>query len=365
MAKKKADETENEPVELDFNKRMSDEIERDYGAGHLFSGDSVISQKRDVIPICPSLDIITSGGILSGSWVSITGAEKIGKSVAALTIAANAQKPEYGNRVIVYGDVEHRLTAMHLNGIRGLDTSKKKLIIVQSSKEKIFTSIEWLTIFQLALTTIPGCVLVIDSLSVLCDEKIMTNGIGTETRGGGNRWVTQFVETMAPVVPINDCVVIGITRQIANTSGFGAAKVEKVANAWKYQMDYQLRGIKRTPWKSGERQIGQVVEWACGCSKLGPPGMRIESYLRYGTGYDRLYESLYFGMTIQLIKKAGSWLTFDFLVKNGIVTEANVPKVQGGEAAYRLLIQNPEWAKLLESEVLKSAGLLAGGSNED
>lgn len=365
MAKKKESQLE---APSSFNERIVAEVEHAYGDGLILAGQDVASQKRVIIQTTPSIDILTSGGIVEGSWVGITGGEKLGKTVLALTVAANAQRPEFGGRTVFFGNVEGRLSPMHLRGIRGLDLSDDKFKVISSKKGQVLTSQQWLDIFSRILRSVPGCVLIIDSLSMLCEEKVMTEGVGTQTHNSGYKLVSQFVETMAPVVPINNNIVIGITRMIANTSGMGAGKVEKAANAWKFQCDYQLRAVMKQAWKHGTRQIGQIVTWACNCSKLGPPGGKIESYLRYGVGYDRLYESISFGQTVQLIKKSGTWLTLDYLGREEychLLDGQEIPKVQGGEQAYQLLMKKPEWAAALEVEVFRSSGRFSSDDGGD
>lgn len=366
MTKKKVDEVA--PPD-DFNERLTADIDSIYGEGLILGGQDVADQVKTVIPSCPSVDIAVSGGFQEGCWISIGGPEKYGKTVLALTIAANAQKPEYGNRVIYYGAVESRVNMKHWKGIKGLDLNRKRFRIIQSKKGQILTSQMWLDIFMRIIRMVPNAVLIIDSLSTLCEERVMNEGIGTQTRGGGNMWLSQFIDMMAPVVPINNTVVIGITRQIANTGNpMGPRKLDKVANAWKYQSDYKLTAIINRPWKIGEKQIGQIVTWKCGCSKLGPPGIVIESYLRYGVGYDKLYESITFGQTVQLIKRGGSWFTLEFLGTpeyKHLLEDEVIPKCQGEEKLYQMLLAHPDWAKALENEVMRAAGSLAGGGNDE
>lgn len=367
MAKKKSEEVIAAPD--DFNERLMADVDATYGEGLILGGEDVANQVKTVIPSCPSIDIITSGGFKEGSWVSIGGPEKYGKTVLALTIAANAQKPEYGSRVIYYLAIESRVNTEHWKGIKGLNLDRKKFKIIQSKEGQILTSQMWLDIAMRIIRTVPNAIIIMDSLSTLCEERVMNEGIGTQTRGGGNMWLSQFIDMMAPVVPVNNIIVIGITRQIANTGNpMGPRKVDKVANAWKYQSDYKLTAIINRPWKVGEKQIGQFVTWKCGCSKLGPPGMLIESYLRYGVGYDKLYESLTFGQTVQLIKKSGAWLSLDYLGTEQykhLLVEGVIPKCQGSEQAYQLLLANPAWAEALEKEVMRAAGSLAGGGGDD
>lgn len=351
----------------EFVERIAKEIEKDYGEGVLISGHEAIQDKRVVVPISPAMDIITSGGVEEGSWVGITGNPKSGKTSCALSIAANAQLPEFGGRPVYYDKVEGRLSINHLKGIRGLDLAPGKFHIIQSREGKILTAQDHLTILTNILRTVPGAFIIIDSISALCDEKEMTDGVGTETRGGGAKLFSQFCRLMNNVVPVHRSIVVGITHLISNTSGMGAQYVERAARMWQYQCDYQLRTIMRTAWKSGEKQIGLIIKWACNTSKLGPPGMSIDSYLRFGVGVDRLFEAVSLGVAGGLVKKSGSWLTMDFLQKpqhEALLEGEAPPKFQGAENLYRALLEKPAWARALEQEVLSLAGCLATSSGD-
>ena len=367
MAKKK---TEEVPVEMDFVERAISGIEDLIKTpGLLTSGDFVADEKKIVVPICPSLDIATWGGIEEGSWTVIAGPEKIGKTVCALQIAANAQKPEYGGRPVFYGAVEGRIDRKTLKGIRGLDLSHSKFQVIRSKKGKRLTGQDFLRIFQHIIENVPGAVLIIDSISCLLDEKVANEGIGTETRSSGYKFVSQFIDLTCGSVPANRTIVLGIARQIANTGGgLGAKKVDKLSTSWKYQWQNYLKALYKKPLVAQGRQIGQIVHWYCGGSCLGAPGRKIESYLRYGVGFDAQYENFVFGQTAQLLKKGGAWVSFDFLGTEAyqhLLTDGEIPKAQGQEAAFQLLCEHPEWMEALSNEVKKFADVLAGTSAEE
>jgi hypothetical protein len=191
----------------------------------------------------------------------------------------------------------------------------------------------------------------------------MNEGVGTETRGGGAKLFSQFCRLLNSTVPVNRAVVVGITHLIANTSGMGAQLVERAARMWTYQCDYQLRARKKEAWKTSAGQVGLVVDWACNTSPLGPPGMTIDSYLRFGVGIDRLYECLVLGAQAGLVKKNGSWLTLEFLGRERhkhLLGGEAPPKAQGEENLYRMLVARPEWAEALRSEVAPLGKDLAG-----
>ena len=62
------------------------------------------------ISISPAIDIALGGGIKEGSWLTLTGDPKSGKTTTAMQIAANCQKE---GRPIIYLDVEGRLKDMN------------------------------------------------------------------------------------------------------------------------------------------------------------------------------------------------------------------------------------------------------------
>jgi recombination protein RecA len=349
VAKKKDDEA---TAADDFTSRIYDEVGKDYGEGVLISGAEALDAKPQLIPWSPALDVILSGGIEEGSWVGITGHQKTGKTSASLSFAASAQRPEYGSRPVYYAKVEGRLSLTHLRGIKGLDLAKGRFNIIQSREGKILTAQDFLRILENVIKTVPGAVVILDSISALCDEREQNEGVGTETRGGGAKLFSQWCRLLNQVVPVNRTIVLGITHLISNTSGMGAQYAERAARMWLYQKDYDLRTVMKTAWKVGDRQIGLDIKWACNTSKNGPPGMTINSYLRFGTGVDRLYEVLNLGIQCGLVRKSGSWLVLGFV--------DGEPKFQGSEKAYEALADSPDWAGELEKRVMAIAGALTG-----
>lgn len=365
MAKAKVEPVESQDS---FTDRIFEEVEKDFGKGVLVTGAEVLESKPFVIPWTPSLDIITGGvGIEEGSWVGITGHPKTGKTTAAMCFAANAQKPEYGSRPVFYDKVEGRLSQLHFKGVKGLDLRRGMFSVIQSTPDKILTTQDHLKILSNIIRTVPGAVVIIDSISAYCDEKEMNEGVGTETRGGGAKIFSQWCRLMNQVVPVNRTIVLGITHLISNTSGMGAQYHERAARMWGYQKDYALRTVSKQEWKAGNSIIGLNVKWKCETSKSGPPGMMMDSYLRFGTGFDRLYEVVNLGMAAGFIKKAGAWMTLSYLGKDEhkhLLGGAEPPKYQGAEKVYAALLQRPEWQEPLFKEVMAIASGLAGSEGD-
>lgn len=334
------------------------EVEKALGEGLVSSGRSLVDNKRHVIPICPSLDAALGGGIPEGCWVTLAGIEKGGKGQTALSFVTECQKPEHGNRPIFWLDVEHRLKERDLTGVRGLKVDPPHFTVIRSCEGKILSSEDFLNAAHIILRDVKNAIVVIDSVSALCNPKLISDGLGTSDYGSGNKLISQFCDLNAATVPLNKAVVVGIVQYYANTSGMGGPK-EKSASRWKYQADVWLQLKYYERWMSGSgdnaSQVGQKIHWVVKTSAIGPPGGKAESYLRYGAGIDKNYELFVAAKDLGLVSGAGSWVTLDYLAEkpellDGTPYEGKAEvKVQGAEAAVNLLNEHPTWAAELAS----------------
>jgi RecA/RadA recombinase len=349
MAKKKTEEAP--PEKEDPAARLLGQFRKEMGEGVAVAGCDLLDDNRVVIPFSPAFDLGLGGGIPEGCVVTIAGGEKLGKTSSALSFCANAQRPEYGSRQIIYGNIECRFQARNLRGIEGLDPGR--FTMLTSSKDRIVYAHDYLSMFERVLQDIPGCVLLIDSTSMLCDETEATNTIGQTVVGGNNRLFASFMRRMAPVIMVNRPIVICINHLYTNIGGMGNGPkwAEKGAKAMFYQADVRLRCTHTTPWKVGDRQIGQEVHWKVVTSALGGPGAEFSSFLRYGVGVDRVYEASRIGQDLGLIGKAGSWLTLDYLRDRPDLCPEDPPRFQGGEKVYQALRDNPAWLEALRTRL--------------
>lgn len=337
----------------DISEQILKEITKDFGEDILVGAQSIVDKELDVIPFSPALDIALSGGIPTGSWVTVSGKPKTGKTSSCLCFAAKAQQ---AGMYVYYFDIEGRLKKKNLVGTSGLDYSTSKMRVIRSrpadeekgTPAKILTAQDHLSIAEKVLQTHPKCLLIMDSFSMLCDAKEMDGGVGTETRGGGAKLLAGFCRRMANVVPVQQSIVIGVLHIMANTSGYGSPTMEKSGNAIQYQLDTKLKVKGSKPWEAGGKIIGQVVTWEVTESALGPPGRVIESYLRYGTGIDDLFEAFTLASEVGLIEKSGAWYNLSFL---GETVPEKQRRAQGTEKAYQLLKDNQEWAENLRAKL--------------
>ena len=103
----------------------------------IVSGREVYEEKKNLktLKISPALDFALNGGVQEGSWVTVTGLPKTGKTSSMLQLAANAQKE---GRKVIYLDAEGRLKSHNLDGINGLDLDTMK--IIRSPDDKMLKS---------------------------------------------------------------------------------------------------------------------------------------------------------------------------------------------------------------------------------
>jgi RecA/RadA recombinase len=357
VAKKKTT-VEIEEEELVKEEDQQSKLYTDY-ADTIFSAKYLLDKPKKVISVSPAFDVYT-GGVPEGSFIALTGKEKCGKSVLSLSIAARAQRPEYINeelcpqgRKIIFFNVEHRLKKRDLEGIHGIDLSDNRFLMVQSSPGKILSSEKFCDRILRFINEEPGCIVIIDSFSMLSSSAEQAADIGYQDRGRSNGIISELMRKIAGPLAVNQCIVIGITHGYANTSGWGAAFVEKSASSLKYSEDIKFFAKKVEPWRIGsderQPQIGQKVEWDVLFSAILPPGGKVKSHIRYGYGLDEYSE---------LAELACDLAIFEKTEKGGVYTLKDVDKkIRGTENVIEYLKANPSYYELIKNEVYEMSGV--------
>lgn len=326
------------------------DIKKTYG--NIMQGlDFVLDKEQKIISIGPALDW-GCGGIEVGSWNVLAGPPKSGKTTTVMQIASNAQK-QYGMHVF-YCNVEARFKKQNTEGL-ALDPNLFTLIT--STEEKILSAEDYLNVVDNILKSESNAFVVIDSLSSLCSEAEMTEGVRGNGRLINPRILGNFCRKCASIVPIRSSVLMGINHMITNTSGHGG-KHFQVDGGLKvqYQADTILHVKYFQDWTESDEVVGQQVHWNIVNTGLGKRGKEVTSYLRYGTGIDRVMEIFQLGVEFAAIEQAGSWFNITALhsseeecVKKYITdNSADKPedieklfKFQGAAKCCQFLTENP------------------------
>lgn len=315
------------------------------------SGIDLLDAPVITFPVSPAIDIALGGGIPEGSFVSLAGPAGCGKSSTVLQIIANATQPEYNingkPRKVFYHDVEHRLKPMNMSGIDGLNPSL--ITHIHSTQQHILSAQDHLDIAEALIkdTDNVGCILVMDSSSALCPaDEISADTSGT-IRSTQPKILAHWCRKMASPMKVMKATVIFIQHLITNTSGYGEKWLTDGGEKIKYHLDIKLMTKGKpekwmTPGATGT-QIGQVIEWEIIKSSNGQSGTKASSYLRFGKGLDKVKETSILCVDLGLVKKSGSWFSFDY--------NSETLKVQGEEGLNQLLIDDPEKYKYLRMKL--------------
>ena len=327
---------------------MNKDIIKEYG-DVLHDASSITEKPLEVISVGPKLDMALGGGVPEGSLFIMTGPEKVGKTVTALSFCANAQK--HYEREVYYANIEGRLKKRDLQGITDLSLDPELMQIIGSTEGNILSAEKYLSIVDNIVHTKPGAVTVVDSFSALSSESELTGNLEDVQVMSVQKILAKFCRRISNVLPINRVTVVGITHLMANVQRFGRGKtkIEKSGSALKYQVDVKLHATHSVPLMQGDTQIGQTIHWQIVTSAIGPPGQKVESHIRYGKGIWKEMEIADLLIDFGLITKAGAWLKLP-----------NGEKIQGKVKLAQYLEENPDQYEIFRNEVFSMVGL-----NED
>ena len=153
---------------------MNKDIVKEYG-DVLHDASSITEKPLEVISVGPKLDMALGGGVPEGSLFIMTGPEKVGKTVTALSFCANAQK--HYEREVYYANIEGRLKKRDLQGITDLSLDPELMQIIGSTEGNILSAEKYLSIVDNIVHTKPGAVTVVDSFSALSSESELTGNL--------------------------------------------------------------------------------------------------------------------------------------------------------------------------------------------
>jgi len=352
-----AEQKEGEVVKEKKEKKLSVEanVKKQFGDNVLVNAQYIFDKKSVVIPISPALDSIT-GGMVEGGWLTLTGQPKCAKTTTALYFAATAQDPKYGGeccpkgREVYFYAIEGRLKERDLAGIPHLN--RDRFHIVQSTPGHILSAADYLEIADQFINEKPGSIHIIDSYSALCTEAEKTGTMADMQRADGAKALAKFCRKVCNVVPVNNCIVVGITHIMGNPGMGNSLWKEKSGQAIAYQVDVKLKCLYHKPWLAYTEgpQIGQEGVWQClNTATYIPPGQQTTSFVRYGIGIDVAKEVFTMGVDLGIIEQGGAWYTFPMF---------DGQKAQGAEKACELIRNIPNGVEAIYSKIREMLGMV-------
>jgi recombination protein RecA len=253
------------------------------------SAETVISRKRTILSVSPTIDNLTGGGITTGSLAIFRGPPKVGKTTTILHFASKAQK--YGFSVC-YLNIEGRLSERDLQ-VKGLDMSPEKFEVVESPEVgNILSGEDFLAIAEYKLKTRSKLIVIFDSFSQLISQDAKESDLRERVRDPIHITISRFCKRVLPILSITDNICVGVTHDVAN-QGYGhSTKSETSGTKIQYANNFKLYAKFSRKWEEGKRIVGQDIDWFCENTSLGIPQKLGVGKLRYGEGIDEVAEIL-------------------------------------------------------------------------
>jgi len=307
-----------------------DKIEKTYGKGSIMKmGDEQVVDVSVISSGSISLNVALGvGGYPRGRVIEIYGPESSGKTTLAIHAIAEAQK---AGGVAAFIDAEHAFDRFYAEKL-GVNTDE--LLISQPSSGE-----EALEIAEQLIRSSAVDIVVIDSVAALTPKKEIEGEMGDSNVGLQARLMSQALRKLTSAISKTNttCVFINQLREKIGVM-FGNPETTTGGNALKFYSSVRLdiRG-NGSPIKDGEQQIGRPTRVRVVKNKVAPPFRKAEFDIMYGEGISRTGEIIDLGSELNIIKKSGSWYSYN-----------DTKLGQGRDAAKAAVKDNPELAEELE-----------------
>lgn len=309
------------------------QIEKQYGKGSVMKlGDTTSRMGVEVVPTGSlSLDIALGvGGIPKGRIIEVYGPESSGKTTVALHMVSEVQKR---GGIAGFIDAEHALDPTYARNI-GVDIDE--LYISQPDCGE-----QALEITETMVRSGAVDIVIVDSVAALVPKAEIDGDMGDSHVGLQARLMSQALRKLTSVINKSNCIVIFI-NQLREKIGvmFGNPETTTGGRALKFYASVRLDVRRVETLKQGGEMIGNHVRVKVVKNKVAPPFQEAEFDIMFGKGISRSGDVLDLAVSIDVIKKSGSWYAY----------EGN--KIgQGRENAKTYLEANPEIMEEIEKKV--------------
>ncbi len=308
------------------------QIEREFGAGAIMKlGENTHMEVQAVSTGSLSLDMALGiGGVPKGRIVEIFGPESSGKTTVALHIIAEVQKAG-GEAAFI--DAEHALDPVYAKAL-GVDIAN--LLVSQPDCGE-----DALSITESLARSGAIDVIVVDSVAALVPRQEIDGDMGQSSVGVQARLMSQAMRKLAAVISKSNCIVVFI-NQLREKVGviYGNPETTTGGRALKFYASVRIDIRKTEQLKNGADIYGNRVKCKIVKNKVAPPFRIAEFDILYGKGISKIGEILDFAIMLDVIKKSGSWFSY----------EGN-RLAQGKENVKKLLEDNPEFCAEVEAKV--------------
>ena len=310
-----------------------DKLDKTYGKGTVMKMGDAAVEDTEVIPTGSlGLDVALGvGGYPKGRVVEIYGPESSGKTTLTLHAIAEAQKK---GGIAAFIDAEHAFDRYYAEDL-GVDV--ENLIISQPDNGEQALEITDNLIRSGAID-----IIVIDSVAALTPKSEIEGEMGDSKMGLHARLMSQALRKLTGSISKTKCTVIFI-NQLREKIGvmFGNPETTTGGNALKFYASVRLDIRRSTQIKNTNSEVlGNKTRVKVVKNKVAPPFKTVEFDIVYGKGISKVGEIIDLGVDFEIIKKSGSWFSYD-----------DTKLGQGREAVKSLLLDNPELMDELEQKI--------------
>ena len=273
------------------------------------------------------------GGLPKGRIIEIFGPESSGKTTLALSVIAQAQKK---GGTCAFIDAEHALDPAYAKKI-GVDIDS--LLISQPDAGEQALEIADTLVRSGAID-----VLVVDSVAALVPKAELEGEMGDSHMGLQARLMSQALRKLTSTVSRSNTLIIFI-NQIRMKIGvmFGNPETTTGGNALKFYASVRLDIRSIGKLKDGDEIKGNQVRVKVIKNKVAPPFRKAEFDIMFGQGISRSGEIIDLGSELNIIKKSGSWYSYN-----------DTKLGQGRDAAKQCVEDNPELADELSELIFEA-----------
>jgi len=312
-----------------------DKIEKNFGKGSIMKlGDERI-QDVEVIPT-GSVGLnhaLGVGGYPKGRIIEIYGPESSGKTTLAIHAIAEAQKAG-GIAAII--DAEHAFDRFYASKL-GVDVDN--LWISQPDNGE-----QALEIAEQLIRSSAIDIIVIDSVAALTPKAEIEGDMGDNKVGLQARLMSQALRKLTSAISKTNttCIFINQLREKIGVM-FGNPETTTGGNALKFYASVRIDIRPSQAIKDGDTVLGKQTKVKVVKNKVAPPFRRAEFDIMFGEGISRAGEIIDLGVEFGIIKKSGSWFSYN-----------DTKLGQGRDAAKQLILDNPELAEELENLIFSA-----------
>ena len=311
------------------------QIEKQYGKGAVMKlGDSAANMNVETIPTGSlSLDIALGlGGVPKGRIIEVYGPESSGKTTVALHMVAEVQKR---GGIAGFIDAEHALDPAYAKNI-GVDI--ENLYISQPDNGE-----QALEITETMVRSGAVDIIIVDSVAALVPKAEIDGDMGDSHVGLQARLMSQALRKLTAAISKSNCIVIFI-NQLREKVGvmFGNPETTTGGRALKFYSSIRLDVRRIEALKQGGEMVGNRTRIKVVKNKVAPPFREAEFDIMFGEGISHSGEIIDLGAEMGIIKKSGSWYSYN-----------DTKLGQGRDAAKQCIADNPELAEELEGLIFE------------